>query len=263
MRLCVAGLMVVAFAVPVSRASAVPPQNSPPGAHASATCADYSNQAAAQRAADTRDADGDGIYCESLPCPCLGKGAGGGGGSPTPEPKQAPQISCGVERQTVKTLTDDGASRVNFTPMASTVSDLRALEAPDVGRHVPRQPGEFSSYRIKVRLRSFKVEDDSDIHLVVADPTDSSKTMIVELPNASCTRRAEPAARRKMAAARGALVRACGEPGRSKFQLLTGEATVTGVAFFDVIHGQRGVAPNGIELHPLLSFKPTSRCAGR
>ena len=35
-----------------------------------ATCADYSNQAAAKRARDTRDADGDGIYCESLPCPC-------------------------------------------------------------------------------------------------------------------------------------------------------------------------------------------------
>src|SRR6185295_2226251 len=34
------------------------------------TCADYPNQKAAQEAADTVDADGDGIYCESLPCPC-------------------------------------------------------------------------------------------------------------------------------------------------------------------------------------------------
>jgi hypothetical protein len=41
-----------------------------------ATCSDYANQAAAQRAHDTRDADGDGIYCESLPCPCLRGGAG-------------------------------------------------------------------------------------------------------------------------------------------------------------------------------------------
>src|SRR3954451_2950139 len=48
-----------------------------PVAHASATCADYPNQAAAQRAADTRDADGDGIYCEDLPCPCLEPGDGG------------------------------------------------------------------------------------------------------------------------------------------------------------------------------------------
>jgi hypothetical protein len=35
-----------------------------------ATCSDYPNQAAAQAAGDTRDADGDGIYCQSLPCPC-------------------------------------------------------------------------------------------------------------------------------------------------------------------------------------------------
>src|SRR3954452_7925188 len=46
-----------------------------PVAHAAATCADYPDQAAAQRAADTRDGDGDGIYCEDLPCPCLKPGS--------------------------------------------------------------------------------------------------------------------------------------------------------------------------------------------
>jgi len=35
-------------------------------------------------------------------------------------------------------------------------------------------------------------------------------------------------------------------------------AVVTGVAFFDFLHGQTGVAPNGIELHPILGF----RCLG-
>jgi hypothetical protein len=62
-------------------------------AHAAATCSDYPNQQAAQNAADTRDSDGDGIYCEDLPCPCSPQwhaqhdgGGGGGGGSPTPAP---------------------------------------------------------------------------------------------------------------------------------------------------------------------------------
>lgn len=50
----------------------------PSSAHAK-TCGDYPNQAAAQRAADTRDADGDGIYCESLPCPCSKKAPTGSG----------------------------------------------------------------------------------------------------------------------------------------------------------------------------------------
>jgi hypothetical protein len=31
--------------------------------------------------------------------------------------------------------------------------------------------------------------------------------------------------------------------------------TVTGVGFFDRIHGQTGVAPNGIELHPVLDIQ--------
>lgn len=41
-----------------------------PSSSLAAVCSDYPNQAAAQAAGDTRDADGDGIYCESLPCPC-------------------------------------------------------------------------------------------------------------------------------------------------------------------------------------------------
>jgi hypothetical protein len=35
------------------------------------------------------------------------------------------------------------------------------------------------------------------------------------------------------------------------------KATVTGVAFFDFKHGQTGVAPNAIELHPILAFSCT------
>lgn len=60
-----------------------------PTAHAAATCSDYSTQAEAQRAADTRDADGDGVYCESLPCPCAGPS--GAQPTPTPEPTATPQ----------------------------------------------------------------------------------------------------------------------------------------------------------------------------
>jgi hypothetical protein len=59
-------------------------------AHA-ATCSDYPNQAEAQRAADTRDADGDGIYCESLPCPCATGSSGGDNGSPAPAPRPTPK----------------------------------------------------------------------------------------------------------------------------------------------------------------------------
>ena len=55
-----------------------------------------------------------------------------------------------------------------------------------------------------------------------------------------------------MAQARSALIAACGQPSSSSFHQLQGTATVTGVGFFDILHGQTGVAPNGIELHPVL-----------
>jgi hypothetical protein len=67
----------------------------PPVAHAAATCADYANQAEAQRAADTRDPDGDGRYCESLPCPC--SSGGGGDGTEDPQP-QSPASDAGCVR---------------------------------------------------------------------------------------------------------------------------------------------------------------------
>ena len=41
-----------------------------PSSAQAATCSNYDNQADAQRAQDTRDGDGDGIFCEALPCPC-------------------------------------------------------------------------------------------------------------------------------------------------------------------------------------------------
>ena len=44
----------------------------------------------------------------------------------------------------------------------------------------------------------------------------------------------------------------------SRFTDLKGRATVTGVGCFDIPHGQTGIAPNGIELHPVLKFSPSS-----
>jgi len=57
-----------------------------PSSASAATCSSYSTQAEAQRAADTRDSDQDGIYCEGLPCPC----STGSGGSPPPPPPATP-----------------------------------------------------------------------------------------------------------------------------------------------------------------------------
>lgn len=67
----------------------------PAGASA-ATCSEYSTQAEAQRAGDTRDPDGDGILCESLPCPCATGGGSGGGADRAPAAR--PKASCSRPR---------------------------------------------------------------------------------------------------------------------------------------------------------------------
>jgi hypothetical protein len=108
---------------------------------------------------------------------------------------------------------------------------------------------------VAARLVAAKVEDDSDIHLVVADPR-TGGTMIVELPALGCSVGATHYARLLMQRARVAFLRACGDPGASDFAGYgsRSRATVTGVGFFDFFHGQRGVAPNAIELHPVIGF---------
>jgi hypothetical protein len=157
--------------------------------------------------------------------------------------------ACGVERWAVKTLSDPAALQVDRIPRATTVAALRRLAAPpNLGARVPG--AEMHTWRIHVRLLWSKLEEDSDVHVVVADPA-TGETMIVELASRSCAL-GSPAAS-QIGAARAAFVRACGAPTRS-FTRLNGLATIDGVGFFDRLHAQRGVAPNGIELHPGLRF---------
>ena len=92
-------IVTSAFAVALVVAGPAAARTDAPTAHAAAVCSDYPNQAAAQRAADTRDADGDGIYCESLPCPCLKPGTSGTTGappSPSTRPARKPKLGPSV-----------------------------------------------------------------------------------------------------------------------------------------------------------------------
>ena len=57
------GLLVALVGLVAWPAVSIATAEDPPIARAAATCDDYDNQAEAQRAKDTRDADGDGIYC--------------------------------------------------------------------------------------------------------------------------------------------------------------------------------------------------------
>ncbi len=160
-------------------------------------------------------------------------------------------LACGVERWSVKTLTDPAARRVVFRARRSTIDTLRRQRAPVRLTAVRRGGIERTTFRVRAQLVSAKIEADGDVHLVIASPT-TGHTMIAEFPSLACTQQSVAAAR--IHRARASLERLCGVQSRSGFTNLSGSATITGVGFFDFQHGQRGVAPNGVELHPVLSF---------
>jgi hypothetical protein len=164
---------------------------------------------------------------------------------------------CGVEREAVKTLVDVDASSVNFTPRSDTVDNLRALPVPaGYDRNSERRyEPEKHTVRVRALLVGWKFEADKDFHIVIADPTDG-KTMIAEPPDATCS--ASPHAA-QFSAVRQALVACFGQPPK-RFTKFPGKmvADLDGVVYLDPIHGQTGVAPNGIELHPLIRIKTVS-----
>lgn len=99
------------------------------------------------------------------------------------------------------------------------------------------------------RLVGFKLETDSDIHVVLAGT--SGATIIVEIPDPSCIGTVKHA---EISQARADFIRAFGQPA-GQFTRRAGAPSlrVVGVLFFDIIHGQVGVATNGVELHPVLA----------
>jgi hypothetical protein len=99
-------------------------------------------------------------------------------------------------------------------------------------------PFEHHVFTVVAPVVLVRHEDDSDLHVVLQH---GGNHMITEAPSPSCDRPATPLRRRQMRIARSH-VRLCAR------------ARVTGVAFFDFDHGQTGVAPNAIELHPILGF---------
>ena len=77
---------------------------------------------------------------------------------------------------------------------------------------------------------------------------------LVEFPGTTCNGADHSIKKHAMKHARSDLIGACGSIPSSEFVDLKGKVTISGVGFWDEDHGQTGVAPNAIELHPVLSF---------
>ena len=93
---------------------------------------------------------------------------------------------CGVERWSVKTGTDPDAGKVNLSSSTNTtITSLRAAPAPSpIPANNRVSPTETTVWVINATLTQFKLENDSDYHLVVSDA--SGNTMITEIPSPTC-----------------------------------------------------------------------------
>ncbi len=168
---------------------------------------------------------------------------------------------CGTERWALKTLTDSGSAAITSSaPKASSVSNLIVEQAPS---HLPQTtriaPIENQQFTIQAILIAWKQEagakGDQDFHLVLADPQDHAKTMIAEIPSPRCASACASASKNAFAAARQVLITELGPAPHSLSVtpvVPPRKVELTGVGFFDFDHGQDGLAPNCIEIHPVL-----------
>ncbi|HEV2722291.1 MAG TPA: Ig-like domain-containing protein, partial [Thermoanaerobaculia bacterium] len=155
------------------------------------------------------------------------------------------------------TGTDPDVGQVNMSSStATTIAALRALTAPATLPSANRvAPTETTIYTINATLTQYKLESDSDYHLVLQDA--SGNTMIAEIPSPNCVGAGSPFgpgitnSRNEFDARYTAT---------TSFQTANIPVAVKGVGFFDFLHGQTGVAPNGIELHAILDivFNPSA-----
>ena len=146
--------------------------------------------------------------------------------------------------------TDPDARDVAMNPVPATIAELVAIphvERPPEMRRIA--PAELRTYTLRdVTLRSFQRSPDGDVHMVLADA--DGRTMIAEATPPGCTAETSPWRDRIVE------VRAVVEDLAGQSLVGWGPWTVsmTGVGYMDSLHGQPGVAPNGMEIHPILAI---------
>ena len=157
---------------------------------------------------------------------------------------------CGVQRWSVKTGMDRDAQRVDLNrPYPTTLEDLVQLpKQKKLPGHRRLGPNELRVWSMTAQLDKYRMEPDSDYHLVLSGS--HGLVMIAEIPAPRCVGKQSPFRSRIVAARHGFenlyhVTR--------HWQEIDKPIALTGVGFYDKVHGQDGAAANGFELHPVLS----------
>jgi hypothetical protein len=188
----------------------------------------------------------------------------------------------GEERWAVKDGTDASAGQVDFGNIATkTLLELVTLKEPKLpADNVTRDlPQEATVVRVQARLIQWKLEADSDYHLVLTDDTENftpaggkptGHSLIGEIPDPNCLSGSHDnfgtqspflqitgtpqmgieTARQQMndAFPNADLSGGWNDAGGARVEIV-------GVTFYDRAHGQVSRAPNNLEIHPIVSIK--------
>lgn len=153
----------------------------------------------------------------------------------------------GKERWGIKTLNDPLAPKIDTNYLHVFIKTLSKLPSPTrLYYNTGRTHQEMKTFTIVCIVKEAIKEEDGDYHLIVVDTADQNSTMIVEVINPHY---GSAMYYKSFTEVREALLF------YKRKKILIGKMfTITGVAFFDLPHNQKGAAQNYIELHPVLKF---------
>jgi hypothetical protein len=157
-------------------------------------------------------------------------------------------LACGSERVAVKQLRD-APELATQKATVTTIAALRALPAIAWHNQAPRTDPERQVVGVAAWMVGFKLEADSDWHVVIRDK--DGHTMIVELPDPDCAVTAS--VRAAFTKAREQFLAVVGQTPTKSYRVLANPipVAVAGPVFLDKLHHQTGVAKNGVEIHPV------------
>jgi hypothetical protein len=147
------------------------------------------------------------------------------------------------------------ATARNLHSKNTTIPAINALPQPHPTPKTRSTDFSRRVWRMTAQITEFKVEGDSDIHLVLFG---DGAYLIAEMPAADCLPK-KTRDRKAIIAARKKFETNCGKP-TEKWKQLGAVATISGVGFFDIPHSHKPHAGNFAELHPVTGIKFVSGC---
>ena len=161
---------------------------------------------------------------------------------------------CAGTRWPVKVATDADVLSINLLAIPTTIAFLRGLPPT---RPLPQEnrvaPVEKSMYSVTATLTDYRVADNGDAELVLSDA--AGQTLFAAIPSAECLGASRFAS--EISAARRIFETRL-PAATTTWQRTRRSVEIRGIAFFDFLTGQRGIAPNGVTIHPVtfLTFSP-------